>query len=126
MLTSGVVVLGVTDRQRAGQFWSAAPDIRPGTGRPAAGPGCWPRRRGQAGSVLAPQTSRTDPQDYPRLLFGLHVNGTTGQEAEGARLVSLGASRVGWDSFPDDPDVVVLADPEGNRFCIVDLDHDSA
>jgi hypothetical protein len=83
MLTSGVVVLGVTDRQRAGQFWSAAPDIRPGTGRPAAGPGCWPRRRGQAGSVLALQTSRTDPQDYPRLLFGLHVNGTTGQEAEG-------------------------------------------
>jgi hypothetical protein len=40
--------------------------------------------------------------------------------------VSPGASRVGWDSFPDDPDFVVLADPEGNRFCIVDLDHDSA
>ena len=57
MLMSGVVVLGVTDRQRAGQFWSAAPDIRPGTGRPAAGSGCWSRRRGQAGSVLALQTS---------------------------------------------------------------------
>jgi hypothetical protein len=126
MLTSGVVVLGVTDRQRAGQFWSAAPDIRPGTGRPAAGPGCWPRRRGQAGSVLALQTSRTDPQDYPRLLFGLHVNGTTGQEAEGCPPGVARASRVGWDSFPDDPDFVVLADPEGNRFCIADLDHDSA
>jgi hypothetical protein len=39
------------------------------------------------------------------------------------RLVSLGASRVDWDSYPADPDFVVLADPEGNRFCIVDLSH---
>ena len=46
------------------------------------------------------------------------------QEAEAGRLVSLGASRVDWDSCPDDPDFVVLADPDGNRFCIVDLDHE--
>jgi len=39
--------------------------------------------------------------------------------------VSLGASRVDWDRFPHDPDFIVLADPEGNRFCIVDLAHDS-
>jgi hypothetical protein len=37
--------------------------------------------------------------------------------------VALGAERVDWDSFPDDPDFVVLADPDGNRFCIVDLGH---
>jgi hypothetical protein len=43
------------------------------------------------------------------------------QEAEAARLVSLGASRVDWDKFPEDPDFIVLADTEGNRFCIVDL-----
>jgi hypothetical protein len=35
-----------------------------------------------------------------------------------ARLVALGAVRVDWDSFPDDPDFVMLADTEGNRFCI--------
>jgi len=28
------------------------------------------------------------------------------------------------DSYPADPDLVVLADPDGNRFCIVDLSHD--
>ncbi|HEX4660999.1 MAG TPA: hypothetical protein VH307_26715 [Streptosporangiaceae bacterium] len=28
------------------------------------------------------------------------------------------------DSYPDDPDFVVLADPDGNRFCIVDLSHE--
>ena len=27
---------------------------------------------------------------------------------------------------PDDPDFVVLADPEGNRFYIADLDHEYA
>jgi hypothetical protein len=41
-----------------------------------------------------------------------------------ARLVSLGAERVDWDSYPYDPDFVVLADPDGNRFCIVDLGHE--
>ncbi|WST06443.1 hypothetical protein OG448_16615 [Streptomyces sp. NBC_01171] len=24
---------------------------------------------------------------------------------------------------PDDPDFVVLADPEGNRFCVIDTSH---
>ncbi len=47
-----------------------------------------------------------------------------GQTAETARLVSLGAELVDWDSYPDDPDFVVLADPDGNRFCIVDLGHE--
>jgi hypothetical protein len=40
-------------------------------------------------------------------------------------VVMLGAVRVGWDSYPDDPDFIVLADTEGNRFCIVDLGHES-
>jgi hypothetical protein len=40
--------------------------------------------------------------------------------------VSLGARRVDWDSYPEDPDFIVLEDPEGNRFCIVDLGHEHA
>jgi len=126
MLTFGVVVLGVSDRQRAEQFWSAALRYQV-RDTPFGG---WARLLipppEQAGLVIALQTSRTVPRDYPRLHFDLHVNGTAEQEAEAARLVSLGASRVDWDSFPDDPDFIVLADPDGNRFCIVDLDHDSA
>jgi hypothetical protein len=39
------------------------------------------------------------------------------------RLVGLGASQVAWDSYPADPDFVVLADPEGNLFCVIDLAH---
>ncbi len=47
----------------------------------------------------------------------------TGTCAEADRLVALGAERLAWDSYPADPDFVVLADTEGNRFCIVDVNH---
>ena len=41
------------------------------------------------------------------------------QAAEVERLISLGAARVEWE-YPDDADFVVLADPEGNLFCVID------
>ena len=34
------------------------------------------------------------------------------------RLISLGARRVEWD-YPEDADFVVLADPDGNLFCVI-------
>ena len=37
-----------------------------------------------------------------------------------ARLLALGAERVDWDLYPEDADFVVLADPDGNRFCVID------
>jgi catechol 2,3-dioxygenase-like lactoylglutathione lyase family enzyme len=122
VLTFGVVVLGVTDWRRAEEFWCAALryEVRDD------GFGGWARvlvPPGGTGTVIALQTSQTPPQDHPRLHFDLHVADAAEQEAEAERLVSLGASRVDWDSFPDDPDFVVLADPDGNRFCIVDLGH---
>lgn len=42
------------------------------------------------------------------------------QDAEIDRLITLGADRVDWDEYPADPDFVVLADTEGNRFCVID------
>jgi hypothetical protein len=44
------------------------------------------------------------------------------QDAEVERLISLGASRVDWE-YPDDADFVVLADTEGNLFCVIDAGH---
>ena len=75
--------------------------------------------------MIALQISETPPEDYPRLHLDLHVADAAEQEAEAARLVALGARRVDWDRYPDDPDFIVLADTEGNRFCIVDLGHES-
>jgi hypothetical protein len=36
------------------------------------------------------------------------------------RLLSLGAQRADWE-YPDDADLVVLADPDGNLFCVIDM-----
>jgi catechol 2,3-dioxygenase-like lactoylglutathione lyase family enzyme len=125
MLTFGVVVLGVTDRQRAEEFWCAAlgyevREDRFGGWAKVLGP------PGGTGTVIALQLSETPPEDYPRLHFDLHVADAAEQQAEAERLLSLGARRVDWDKYPDDPDFIVLADTEGNRFCIVDLGHQYA
>jgi catechol 2,3-dioxygenase-like lactoylglutathione lyase family enzyme len=123
MLSFGVVVLGVTDVPRAAEFWSAALgyELR------EDGFGGWATvlvPPGGSGTAIALQRSQTPPEDHPRLHLDLHVADEAEQESEAARLVSLGAERVDWDRYPDDPDFVVLADPDGNRFCIVDLSHD--
>lgn len=125
MLTFGVVALGVSDVQRAAEFWSAALGYR----LREDGFGGWAKvlvPPDGAGMAIALQLSQSPPEDHPRLHIDLHVADAREQEAQAARLVSLGASRVDWDSYPDDPDFIVLADPEGNRFCIVDLGHEHA
>ena len=43
------------------------------------------------------------------------------QAAEVRRLIALGATEVHWDKRPVDADYIILADPEGNRFCVIDL-----
>ena len=78
---------------------------------------------GTNGALIALQRSESPLQDHPRLHFDLHVADAAEQKAEAARLIELGAQPVEWDSYPDDADFVVLADPDGNRFCIVDLSH---
>ncbi len=123
MLTFGVVALGVTDVRRAAEFWCAALGYR----LREDGFGGWSKvlvPPDGAGTAIALQFSETPVQEHPRLHFDLHVANVREQEAEAARLVSLGARRVDWDSYPDDPDFIVLEDPDGNRFCIVDLGHE--
>jgi catechol 2,3-dioxygenase-like lactoylglutathione lyase family enzyme len=125
MLTFGVIALGVTDVPRAADFWRAALgyELR------ADGFGGWATvlvPPDGAGAKIALQRSETPPQDHPRLHLDLHVADAAEQQAEAARLVSLGARRVDWDSYPEDPDFIVLEDPDGNRFCIVDSGHEHA
>ena len=40
------------------------------------------------------------------------------QQTEVERLISLGAKRVDW-VYPEGADFVVLADTEGNLFCVI-------
>ena len=123
MLSVQFFVLGTTDMGRAIGFWTRALGYvvsRGGAGArwtelvPATG----------AGPGLALQLSETPVQEHPRIHLDLSVADAAEQTAEAGRLVSLGAERVDWDLYPADPDFVVLADPDGNLFCVVDLSHD--
>ncbi|WP_328623625.1 VOC family protein [Streptomyces sp. NBC_00354] len=118
MLTIRSVVLGVSDVPRAAAFWTEALGYLP-RGEiegdwvvlmPAAG----------TGVQLALGLSETPVQEHPRVHLDLYADDAAEQAAEVDRLVSLGAQRVEWDRYPQDPDFVVLADPDGNRFCVID------
>jgi catechol 2,3-dioxygenase-like lactoylglutathione lyase family enzyme len=123
VLELGVIVLGVTDVRRATEFWRSALGYElldegyNGWATILAPPG-------GSGTKIAMQRSQTPPQENPRMHLDLVVPDAAEQEAQVARLVSLGAQKVDWDSYPADPDFVVLADPDGNLFCIVDLGHE--
>ncbi|MEU4111434.1 VOC family protein [Streptomyces sp. NPDC027717] len=122
MLRLGTIVMGAADVRRAAEFWARALGYVPRDGEvdgdwtvlvPADGHG--------PGIALGLSTSPV--RERPRVHLDLYADDRAGQEAEVARLVSLGAERVDWDLYPDDADFVVLADPEGNRFCVIDTSH---
>jgi hypothetical protein len=70
------------------------------------------------GTHLALDVSETPPQQYPHVHLDLYAGNAADQAAEVERLVSLGATRVAWDRYPEDADFIVLADPESNRVCV--------
>ena len=59
---------------------------------------------GGPGAKVALQRSQVQPQDHPWIHLDLHVADAAEQQAEVARLVSIGAERVAWDSYPDTPE----------------------
>lgn len=115
MLRVGSIVIRVSDLARQTAFWSAAldyvvPETHPGDfvllrPREGAGPNV------SLDAVPAPR------QLPPRIHLDLYAED---QAAEVERLVALGAARVEWSKRPADADYVILEDPEGNRFCVID------
>lgn len=108
MLRIGAVVLKVSDLEAAGTFWSGALGY---TGRP------------DHPAFLAPRDGagpRLHLDEDDRTHLDLWVDSEAEQLAEVERLVSLGATRVDWQ-YPEDADFVVLADPGGTLFCVIDL-----
>ena len=73
---------------------------------------------GGAGPGLSLARSETPVQDHPRVHPDLYAGDD--QAAEVERLVALGAERVDWEGYEADSDFIVLADTEGNRFCVID------
>jgi hypothetical protein len=122
VLEFGVVVLGVSDRDRASAFWRAALSYRERTD----GYGGWAvvlePVDGDDANRIALQLTETAAPSRPRMHLDLHVASAQEQISEADRLVALGAVKVQWD-YPEDPDFVVLADTEDNLFCTVDRSH---
>jgi hypothetical protein len=115
MLRVGSTVLGVSDVRRAAEFWGRAPGYVPRDEIEET----WavltpPDGVGQNVSLML---SETPVQEKPRVHLDLYASDAA---AEVDRLLALGASRVDWTDYSPDEDFTVLADTEGNRFCVVD------
>jgi hypothetical protein len=125
VLSFEMTVLGVDDMRRAIEFWTRALHYEVREGGPderwtVLTPGGAGERGAGPGAELALQLSKSPAPEYPRVHIDLVARDAAEQAAEVERLIGLGAERVDWDLYPERADFVVLADPEGNRFCIVD------
>jgi catechol 2,3-dioxygenase-like lactoylglutathione lyase family enzyme len=101
------VVLNVSDTARAARFWSRALGYVHQQDAPAF--------------LLPPNGEgiRLHLDEDDRTHLDLWVDRERSDwPAEVDRLVALGATRVDW-VYPEDADFVVLADTEGNLFCVI-------
>ena len=115
MVRVGSIVLRVDDLERQVAFWTAALDYVPREEQ--SDDFALLRPKNGMGPNLSLDQVRSTVQVPPRIHLDLY---TEDQAAEVGRLIELGASEVHWDKRPADADYIILADPEGNRFCVVD------
>lgn len=115
MLRVGSIVLRVDDLELEAAFWSAALGYERRVDDSDDFVLLYPPDR--QGPNLSLDAHSAAPRVPPRIHLDLYAQD---QSAEVARLIALGATEVHWDKRPADADYVILADPEGNRFCVVD------
>jgi catechol 2,3-dioxygenase-like lactoylglutathione lyase family enzyme len=113
MLRIGSIVWGVRDVPRAVDFWCKALDYRP-LREPSEDWAILVPRDGSGGQ-LAIKLVTSDPETHQRHHLDLYARD---QAAEVERLLALGARRADW-RYPEHADYIVLADPDGNSFCVV-------
>jgi catechol 2,3-dioxygenase-like lactoylglutathione lyase family enzyme len=119
MIRVGSIVIRVDDLERQKAFWTAALDYVPrGEERGDDEGFALLRPRNGEGPNVSLDRVRSEVHIPPRIHLDLY---TEDQAGEVERLVGLGATRVHWDKQPPDADYVILADPEGNRFCVIDI-----
>lgn len=108
----GSTVINTVDIKRATAFWTAAL-------------GYVVRNADETFAVLTDSERRwsnvslqhsTEPkQNRNRVHLDLYTND---REGEVARLEQLGAIRLPWE-YEEDHDHIVMADPDGNEFCVI-------
>ena len=121
MLRVGSIVIRVDDLPRQTAFWSAALDYV-ARDDPEVDDSVLLRPRDGVGPNVNLDRWWSEVHLPPRIHLDLYAED---QAAEVARLISLGATEVHWSKRPPDADYVILADPEGNRFCVIDASGDA-
>ena len=118
-LRVGSIVIRVDDLERQTAFWEAALGyLRRAGDDPATGDFVLLRPKDGVGPNLSLDRVRSEVHVPPRIHLDLYADD---QPAEVERLIGLGATEVHWDKKPAGADYVILADPEGNRFCVIDI-----
>ena len=105
MVSLGSVVLNVSSNQRAAEFWSQALGYVP-----SRNPAFLVDPTGTGARLHLDEDDRTH--------LDLWVGDGEDLQSEVERLISLGATRADW-VYPEGADFVVLADTEGNLFCVI-------
>lgn len=111
----GSIVLRVDNLRRQTEFWTAALDYVPREEQSDDFVLLHPRDG--VGPNVSLDLHHAEVQVPPRIHLDLY---TDDQAGEVKRLIALGATEVHWSKRPSDADYVILADPEGNRFCVID------
>ena len=114
MLGIGAIVWGVRDLERSVKFWSEALDYKL-RGEPDVDFAILVSKNGEGTQLSLNAAVTSDkPKRHHMDLF------TDDQAGEVERLLKLGATKVNWKYEPS-ADYVVLADPDGNTFCVVQV-----
>jgi catechol 2,3-dioxygenase-like lactoylglutathione lyase family enzyme len=108
----GSTVINTADVERAVAFWTTALGYVVRTSDPTFAVLTDPKRRW---SNVSLQLSEEAKRGLNRVHLDLY---TSDREGEVARLEGLGASRVPWE-YEEGHDHIVLADPDGNEFCVI-------
>ena len=114
-LRVGSIVIRVDDLDLERAFWSAALDYEVRAGDDDTFALLYPPDR--VGPNVSLDRVRAPRSIPPKIHLDLYARD---QAAEVARLKGLGATEVHWDKQPADADYVIMQDPEGNRFCVID------
>lgn len=121
MLEIGSIVWGVRDIQKFTQvlhFWCEALDYEPAR-EPGHDFAIIIPKNGKAGQRMSIDVvSPLDGGSHNRTRHHLDLYASD-QAAEIERLLALGATRPAR-SYPDDADYIILEDPDGNAFCVID------
>jgi catechol 2,3-dioxygenase-like lactoylglutathione lyase family enzyme len=115
MLVVGSIVIRVRDLERQIAFWTAALDFVPV--EPPTDDFVVLRSKDGRGPNVSLDVMRFERVLPPPIHLDLYAED---QGAEVRRLTDLGAVEVHWGGRPDDADYLIMEDPEGNRFCVID------